>query len=158
LKESDTQGERSEPSEDYAEPFCEADREPEMRAAHAHFTERLHKAIDKGEWVPAELLEIGLGDTPARTIWRSLVSVGTYLPGRGTIVEESYLKGVEEGREEGRAEERAQMVLRVLEKRRIFTLARTRERITACPDTDVLDRWLDRAFTITDAEDLFAED
>jgi hypothetical protein len=105
-----------------------------------------------------ELLEIGLGDTPARTIWRSLMSVGTFFPGRGTIVEESYLKGVEEGREEGRAEERSQMVLRVLEKRQIPTLASTRERITACADAAVLTRWLDRAFTVTDAEDLFSQD
>ncbi|GAA3375624.1 hypothetical protein GCM10020367_44130 [Streptomyces sannanensis] len=101
-----------------------------------------------------ELLEIGLGDGPARTIWRSLMSVGTFFPGRGTIVEESYLKGVAEGR----AEERSLMVLRVLEKRQISTSASARERITGCTDPEVLDRWLDRAFSVTEAEDVFDEE
>ncbi|MEV4332987.1 hypothetical protein AB0K02_20980 [Streptomyces sp. NPDC049597] len=105
-----------------------------------------------------ELLEIGLGDSPARTIWRKLMSVGTYFPGRGTIVEESYLKGIEEGREEGRTEERSQMVLRVLDKRGIPASSALRERIAACTDADVLDRWLDRAFTAAAAEDIFAQD
>jgi hypothetical protein len=50
------------------------------------------------------------------------------------------------------------MVLRVLEKRQIPTLSSTRERITACADAGILTRWLDRAFTITDAEELFSED
>ncbi|WP_189882622.1 hypothetical protein [Streptomyces xantholiticus] len=89
------------------------------------------------------------------------MSRGTFFPGRGTIVEESYLKGVEEGREEGleagRVEARAQMILRVLEKRQIPTLASTRERIADCADLETLDRWLDRALTVTDAEDLFLD-
>jgi hypothetical protein len=137
-------------------------KDPEVAVILEALASALGSADSESADYFTQLLEIGLGDTPARTIWRSLMSVGTYFPGRGTIVEESFLKGVaegrEEGREEGRAEERAQMVLRVLEKRQIPTLARTRDRITACPDAGVLDRWLDRAFTVTDAEDLFAED
>ncbi|MFF3285872.1 Yae1 family protein [Streptomyces sp. NPDC003023] len=106
------------------------------------------------------------------------MSRGTFFPGRGTIVEESYLKGVEEGREEGRekgreegrekgceegleagrVEARAQMILRVLEKRRIPTLQSARDRITGCTDIDVLDQWVDRALTVTEAEDLFIAD
>ena len=35
------EGERSEPSGGYAAPFYKADREQEMRAAHAYFTARL---------------------------------------------------------------------------------------------------------------------
>ncbi|MGW0777797.1 hypothetical protein ACWD01_30055 [Streptomyces sp. NPDC002835] len=85
------------------------------------------------------------------------MSRGTFFPGRGTIVEESYLKGVEEGREEGRVEARAEMILRVLEKRQIPTLESTRDRIAGCTDLDRLDRWLDRALTVTEAEDLFVE-
>lgn len=45
-------GERSEPPAGYTAPFYKADREQEMRAAHAVFTERLQKAIDAGEWAP----------------------------------------------------------------------------------------------------------
>jgi hypothetical protein len=131
--------------------------------------EALASAIGSADGASAEyfteLLEIGLGDSPARTIWRTLMSRGTFFPGRGTIVEESYLKGVEEGREEGReegleagrVEARVQMILRVLEKRQIPTLESTRDRVTGCTDLDSLDRWLDRAFTVTDAGDLFTD-
>lgn len=86
------------------------------------------------------------------------MSMGTYFPGRGTIVEESYLKGMEEGREAGRAAERAETILRLLEKRGIPTLESTRDRITGCADLTVLDNWLDRAFSVTEATEIFADD
>ncbi|MDT0381625.1 hypothetical protein RM572_22960 [Streptomyces sp. DSM 42041] len=105
-----------------------------------------------------ELLEIGLGDSPARATWRKLMSMGTFFPGRGTIVEESYLKGMEEGREEGCAAGRAHAVLRLLEKRGVPTLAATRARITGCTDLDLLDVWFDRALTVTDATEIFDRD
>jgi hypothetical protein len=107
--------------------------------------EALASAIGPADGASAEyfteLLEIGLGDSPARTIWRTLLSRGTFFPGRGTIVEESYLKGVEEGREEGReegleagrVEARAQMILRVLEKRQIPTLETPATALPAAP-------------------------
>ncbi|MFC9226512.1 hypothetical protein ACFT8W_38280 [Streptomyces hygroscopicus] len=98
-----------------------------------------------------ELLEIGLGaKTPAGITWRNEMSVGTYFPGRGTLIEETFLKGKAEGEAHG--------VLRVLEKRGIPTLAETRDRITNCTDLDTLDHWLDRAFTVSTADELFAED
>ncbi|MFD8368172.1 RpnC/YadD family protein [Streptomyces hygroscopicus] len=106
-----------------------------------------------------ELLEIGLGaKTPAGITWRNEMSVGTYFPGRGTLIEETFLKGKAEGKAEGEAHGRAQGVLRVLEKRGIPTLAETRDRITNCTDLDTLDRWFDRAFTVSTADELFAED
>lgn len=40
-------GERPEPPEGYTAPFCKAEREEEMRAAHAVFAERLRKAQQK---------------------------------------------------------------------------------------------------------------
>ncbi|MDT0346588.1 DNA methyltransferase [Streptomyces litchfieldiae] len=45
-------GERSEPPEGYTAPFYKANREEEMRAAHAYFADRLQRAIDKGEGAP----------------------------------------------------------------------------------------------------------
>ncbi|MGW4030231.1 hypothetical protein ACWEFL_13040 [Streptomyces sp. NPDC004838] len=104
-----------------------------------------------------ELVEIGLGDTPARETWRNLM-VGTYFPGRGTLIETTFLEGKEEGREEGRIEERSRAILSILEMRRIPTLASHRDRIRDCDDLDVLERWMKHAITVTDAEDLFAED
>ncbi|MCX4844639.1 DNA methyltransferase [Streptomyces sp. NBC_00893] len=44
--------ERPEPPEGYTAPFYKADREAEMRAAHAYFSARLQEAIDKGKWMP----------------------------------------------------------------------------------------------------------
>ncbi|MFE5852206.1 hypothetical protein ACFQ61_03120 [Streptomyces sp. NPDC056500] len=42
--------ERPEPPEGYTAPFYKANREAEMREAHAHFSARLQEAIDKGKW------------------------------------------------------------------------------------------------------------
>ncbi|MCZ0209252.1 class I SAM-dependent DNA methyltransferase [Streptomyces sp. UMAF16] len=44
--------ERPEPPEGYTAPFYKANREEEMRAAHAYFSARLQEAIDKGKWTP----------------------------------------------------------------------------------------------------------
>ncbi|MGW3386094.1 hypothetical protein [Streptomyces cinereoruber] len=44
--------ERHEPPEGYTAPFYKADREAEMRAAHAYFSVRLQEAIDQGKWTP----------------------------------------------------------------------------------------------------------
>ncbi|MFF4094305.1 class I SAM-dependent DNA methyltransferase [Streptomyces sp. NPDC001834] len=40
------------PPTGYAAPFYKADREAEMRAAHAHFQARLDKEIELGRWTP----------------------------------------------------------------------------------------------------------
>ncbi|MFI1972845.1 hypothetical protein [Streptomyces cinnamoneus] len=45
-------GKRPNPPEGYTAPFYKANREKEMRAAHAVFEKRLQDAIDKGEWDP----------------------------------------------------------------------------------------------------------
>ncbi|CAM5545107.1 hypothetical protein [Streptomyces abikoensis] len=103
----------------------------------------------------SDMLEIALGDeTPAQETWRNLMSSRTIFPGRGTAVETLYL----EGKAEGRAEERAQNVLRVLDKRGILVQNVTRERITNCTDLSTLGRWLDRAFSVDSAEEIFAEE
>ncbi|MFD9750112.1 DNA methyltransferase [[Kitasatospora] papulosa] len=44
--------ERPDPPEGYTAPFYKANREKEMREAHAYFSARLQEAIDKGEWTP----------------------------------------------------------------------------------------------------------
>ncbi|WP_282694357.1 hypothetical protein [Streptomyces sp. CC208A] len=96
----------------------------------------------------SELLEIGLGDTPARNIWRHLMRhVGSFFPGRGTLVEETFL--------EGQAKGKAEAVLRFLRARGIDVPEAVAERVTAVTDPDELDRLLDRAVTATSAEELF---
>ncbi|OPF84545.1 hypothetical protein VT50_0200400 [Streptomyces antioxidans] len=84
--------------------------------------------------------------------------VGSYFPGRGTLIEETFLKGKAAGRAEARAEVRAKIVLRVLKARGIPTSDETRDRIANCTDLSILDRWFDRAITVSTADELFAEE
>ncbi|MEU1804709.1 hypothetical protein [Streptomyces sp. NPDC019937] len=55
------------------------------------------------------------------------------------------------------AEVRANDLLRFLKARGIEVTAETRERIESCKDMDVLGTWLDRAGTVSRAEELFAD-
>jgi hypothetical protein len=45
-------GERKDPPDGYTPPFYKANREAEMREAHAYFSARLQEAIDRGTWTP----------------------------------------------------------------------------------------------------------
>ncbi|MEV0260650.1 hypothetical protein AB0I49_04815 [Streptomyces sp. NPDC050617] len=74
---------------------------------------------------------------------------GTYFPGRGTIIEETYLRG--------KAETEAQLILQLLEGRGVPVPESVRERVTGCTDLDTLNRWFDRAITAASAEELFTE-
>jgi hypothetical protein len=107
-----------------------------------------------------QTLDIGLGDTPARHSWRTLMR--NYFPGQGTIVEEYYLEGKAEGKAEGeaagRAKALAESILHLLERRDVPVSATARLVITSCTDHDTLNRWFDRAITATDADDLFTND
>ncbi|MEU1671498.1 hypothetical protein ABZ752_05645 [Streptomyces roseifaciens] len=101
-----------------------------------------------------ELLEIGLGDFLTGDIRRHLMSPRTYFPGRGTLIEETYLEGKAEGRVRGSA----QMVLRVLDNRGILMPPATRERIMDCTQMLTLERWMDRALTASTIDELFVEE
>ncbi|GHC50799.1 hypothetical protein GCM10010507_28310 [Streptomyces cinnamoneus] len=98
----------------------------------------------------SELLEIGLGNSPARDTWRQLMP-RTYFPGRGTLIEQTW----QEGEAAGRVQERAESVLRVLEHRKIPVPPEIRERILSCTYLDTLGQWLDRSFTASTAEEIF---
>ncbi|MFD8126273.1 hypothetical protein [Streptomyces mirabilis] len=101
-----------------------------------------------------ETMEIALANTPARAKWRELhMSVGSYYPGHGTLIEEKYL----EGEANGEAKDRATLILRVLEKHGVDVPEDIRDRVTSCTDLDTLMLWFDRSLTATTAEDLFAE-
>ncbi|MFI9601682.1 hypothetical protein ACIHCX_17760 [Streptomyces sp. NPDC052043] len=98
---------------------------------------------------------VGPWATPARETWRGLQKmVATYFPGRGTLFEETYLKG----RAEGKAEGEAKGILRVLEVRGLPVSDDVRERITSCTDLELLADWLDRSGTVKRAEDLFTRE
>lgn len=133
----------------------------------------------------AEMLEIGLGETPARDVWRGLLTVRSFFPGRGTLREEMLLqgeaqgleKGLERGRQEGlqegrqeglqqglqkglrqaRIEERRRNVAKVLKGRGLEMSYDTAARLVSCADLATLDRWDARAWKVTRAEDIFDE-
>ncbi|MFB8771362.1 hypothetical protein [Streptomyces broussonetiae] len=120
-----------------------------------HLLARGMRSFDKetaGYW--SELLEVGLENTPARDTWREAQKmVASYFPGRGTLIEETFLEGEAKGKAEGRAEG----VLRVLEARGLGVPDTVRERVTACTDLDLLDDLLVRAVTVERADALFDE-
>jgi len=97
-----------------------------------------------------QFLDSALGATPAGDKWRNIVTFVNYFPGRGTLLEKTFLEGEAKGEARG--------ILRVLEVRGLPISDIVRERITACTDLDRLNDWLDRAGTVAHAEDLFTGD
>ncbi|MDT0453920.1 hypothetical protein [Streptomyces hesseae] len=81
------------------------------------------------------------------------MSPRSYFPGRGTLIEETFLKG----KAEGRRKERAEGVLRVLEIRGVSVSPKVRERVLACVSLDTLWLWLDRALVVSTAEEIFTD-
>jgi hypothetical protein len=153
-------------------------RDRGIRVILQALAEALGSADQQSTRYLSEMLEIGLGDTPARAIWKEMIKVKTFFPGRGTTYETYYLaavaegeaKGLAEGKAEGlaegeaeglakgKAEAEAGAVLRLLSLRKITVPDAVRERITGCTDLPTLERWFDRAIAVTTAEDLFAEE
>jgi hypothetical protein len=84
--------------------------------------------------------------------------MSTYFPGGGPLLEAREREIKAEDLAEGRAEGEAMAILRKLERSGLAVSEAVRERVTGCTDLDTLDRWFDRAYEVSDAEDLFAED
>jgi hypothetical protein len=82
------------------------------------------------------------------------MSFTNFFPGRGTLLEETYLDGEAKG--EARGEAKA--ILRFLEARGVYVPDKARERIADCTDLDLLNRWLDRTPHAKSVDELFAED
>ncbi|MEU5095932.1 hypothetical protein [Streptomyces sp. NPDC020996] len=124
-------------------------KNPESRAILEALLGALQEADPQTALYFSGLLEIGLGDTPARETWRKLMSFTNFFPGRGTLLEETYL--------EGQAEGEAKAILRFLEARGISVPKAARDRIADCTDLDLLNRWLDRTPHVRSIDELFAE-
>lgn len=93
----------------------------------------------------SDLVMLSLSEA-ARIALEALMSAGKY---------EYQSDFAKRHRAEGRAEGRAESVLRFLAARGIEVTEDQRTRILACTDLEVLDAWIVRAATITDAEQLF---
>ncbi|MFF4159429.1 hypothetical protein [Streptomyces sp. NPDC001678] len=81
------------------------------------------------------------------------MSPRSHFPGRGTLIEETFLAG----KAEGRRKARAQGVLRVLKVRGVPVSPEVCERILTCASLDTLGFWLDRALVISTAEEIFTD-
>ncbi|MFE6100950.1 hypothetical protein ACFVQ4_13395 [Streptomyces laurentii] len=128
--------------------------DPEAPAILEALAKALGTADEESYSYYSEILEIGLaGHTPAQNIWSKLMAVGSYFPGRGTLVERTFLKGEAQGKVEAKAES----VIRVLNARRIDVPAEALQRIEDCADLSTLDRWLDLAVTAARVDELFAD-
>jgi hypothetical protein len=86
------------------------------------------------------------------------MSFTNFFPGRGTLLEETYLEGQAKGEARSEAKGEAKAILRFLEVRGITVPKEARERIASCTDLDRLNRWLDRTPHVESVDDLFAED
>ncbi|MDX2679927.1 hypothetical protein PV333_26905 [Streptomyces sp. NY05-11A] len=104
-----------------------------------------------------ELIAQGLGNRPAKELWRNLVAVDLSFY-KSYIAEEIRDEGREEGLEKGRAMGRAEDILFVLEQRGIEVPDETRDRITGCDDPDLLRHWFARALTVLAVEDIFGDE
>ncbi|MFI6479833.1 hypothetical protein ACIBH1_18000 [Nonomuraea sp. NPDC050663] len=73
-----------------------------------------------------------------------------------TVLEqEGMAKGLAKGMAKGVAKGLAQAVLRVLARNEVEVSDEARARIESCTEADVLERWLDQAFEVTTADELF---
>lgn len=123
-------------------------------------TEEVMKALsaalrDVPESVADPIVEFtahGLGNRPAKHLWRNLVAADLSFY-KSYISEELR----DEGREEGRAQRGAEDVLLVLEQRGLDVPDPVRLRITECADPETLRHWLARAVTAPSAEAVFED-
>lgn len=107
--------------------------------------------------------QLGLAGLPAGRLWRALMSFTLEKlrrsPELREILDEANAElraqAITEGRAEGRAAERAAGVLRTLDKRKVQLTEAQRERLGACTDLDLLERWADAAYEVESAEQLF---
>lgn len=101
-----------------------------------------------------ELVEQGLGPSPAADVWREMM--GNDLDFfTGPTSQRLRAEGREEGLEQGRAEQRAQDIVRILRLRGVAVSGADRERILGCADAEVLGVWLDLAVHAAKPDELW---
>ncbi|MFD0850835.1 hypothetical protein ACFQ07_01185 [Actinomadura adrarensis] len=106
----------------------------------------------------AEFTEIGLGETAARSAWRTLMSAQSYRYQSEYACQlrsEAKAELRAEVEAEVKAEGKAELVLRVLKRRGIHVPSSTRDQILSCTETTTLERWFDRALDARSIEDVF---
>jgi hypothetical protein len=100
--------------------------------------------------VLVQFVDSCLADDQVRQMWRDMMTAMQYF-WRHPLAEEVR----EGGREEGRVEDRAEMILNILRWRGIEVPAAVAKRLWETEDLAQLQLWRERAYDITDPEDLF---
>ncbi|WP_434096822.1 hypothetical protein [Streptomyces prasinus] len=96
----------------------------------------------------------GLGNRPAKHLWRNLVAVDLSFY-KSCISEEIRDEGRAQGLEKGHVQRAAEDVLLVLGQRGFEVSEEVRGRITECGDAELLRAWLVRAVVVSEAEEIF---
>lgn len=113
----------------------------------------LHSALKTVDELTAsiftELTELGLGTSPAATIWRDLMAVDLTF-----FRSETSQKLRSEGRVEGRVECRVEDLLLLLTSRGLIS-DEIRTRVSECTDPDLLSTWFRRALNAESPDDVF---
>jgi hypothetical protein len=65
---------------------------------------------------------------------------------------EAHRRSYDQGKAEGKAED----LIKILKRRGMAVTDDQQRQIVACTDLSTLDRWLDRAFSVTAVDELFA--
>ena len=80
--------------------------------------------------------------------------------GYGTHIQkfftEAHRQSYDQGKAEGEAEGEAKALIEILKRRGMAVTDEQQRQIAACTDLATLDRWLDRAFSVTAVDELFA--
>ena len=69
---------------------------------------------------------------------------------------DAHRQSFDRGKAEGEAKGEAKALLVILRRRGVAVTSDQQHRILTCTDVATLDRWLDRAFSVASAEELFA--
>lgn len=132
-----------------------ARRSPDITAELTRWADAMREVVDARNGVTAlgtvlrYILQVT--DTPPehlRTLTRTL----------GPRGEEAYMTGEQILIQRGEVKGRAEAILRVLAARQVALSPEQRQRVLACTDLGLLERWLDRAVTAIDADALFPDE
>ncbi len=103
----------------------------------------------------SDLIRISLGEA-ARRAFEDLMANGNY-EYQSDFAKKYDALGRAKGEAKGRAEGEASAVLKFLATRRIAVTEEQKTRILACTDLQVLERWIEKAVTVTSGDELFTD-
>ena len=91
-----------------------------------------------------------LASDAARQILEAMMTTSEY---EKTFIERIHDQGIAEGEAKGKAE----AILRLLEARHLNASQEQRAQVMSCTDAATLDVWFDRAITVKNAAEVFAD-